>query len=196
MADVEVLPLQFGAFARTVDGYVGELHDLADGKRKKAVELARLLDDGAFELAADPKRPVLAPEREPEVPHFNLAPLDNAVERLKKSTKAYDEAYTKLMAGQTKLTAAQLKDLNSHLREMESALTDSRGLPGRDWFKHLVYAPGLYTGYGVKTVPGVREAIEEKHWDEANQYSVMTGAALTAYCDRLDQATKILSGTR
>ena len=196
MADVEVLPLQFGAFAQTVDGYVGELHDLADGKRKKAVELAKLLDDGAFKLAADPKRPVLAPEREPEVPHFNLAPLDNAVERLKKSTKAYDEAYAKLMAGQTKLTAAQLKDLNSHLREMESALTDSRGLPGRDWFKHLVYAPGLYTGYGVKTVPGVREAIEEKHWDEANQYSVMTGAALTAYCDRLDQATKILSGTR
>ena len=71
-----------------------------------------------------------------------------------------------------------------------------RSLPGRDWFKHLIYAPGLYTGYGVKTVPGVREAIEQDQFDEANQYSAMTAAALMAYCDRLDVATKVLSGAR
>ncbi|MBS0419290.1 MAG: M28 family peptidase [Proteobacteria bacterium] len=192
MANADILPMRFGAFAETVAGYVGELHELADGKREKAVALGKLLDEGAFKLAADPKRPVLAPEREPEVPHFNLAPLDNAVDSLKKSTQAYDDAYNKLMAGQAKLTPAQLKELNGDLREMEAALTDPRGLPGRDWFKHLVYAPGLYTGYGVKTLPGVREAIEEKHWDEANQYSVMTAAALMAYCDRLDKATNVL----
>jgi len=196
MADADVLPMQFGAFAETVAGYVGELHELADGRRQRAVELGKLLDEGAFKLATDPTRPVLAPEREPEVPHFNFAPLENAMERVKKSTKDYDEAYNKLMAGQTKLTTAQLKELNSDLREMEAALTDPHGLPGRDWFKHLVYAPGLYTGYGVKTLPGVREAIEEKHWDEANQYAVMTAAALSAYCDRLDKATKVLSGAR
>jgi N-acetylated-alpha-linked acidic dipeptidase len=196
MADADVLPMRFGAFSDTVDGYATELHELADGKRKRSVELARLLDENAFKLATDPTRPVLAPEREPEVPHLNFAPLDNAVERLKKSTSAYDESYDKLMAGQTKLTTAQLKELNGDLRGLEAALTDPRGLPGRDWFKHLVYAPGLYTGYGVKTLPGVREAIEEKHWDEANQYSVMTAAALSAYCDRLDAATKVLSGSR
>jgi len=65
-------------------------------------------------------------------------------------------------------------------------------LPGREWYKHLIYEPGLYTGYGVKTVPGVREAIEQNHWDEANRYIGLTAAALTAYCDRLDQATKVL----
>ena len=116
----------------------------------------------------------------------------HSVDSLKKSAKAYDEAYNELMAGQVKLTPAQQKELNGDLREMEAALTDPRGLPGRDWFKHLVYAPGLYTGYGVKTLPGVREAIEEKHWDEVNQYSVMTAAALMAYCERLDKATNIL----
>jgi len=76
------------------------------------------------------------------------------------------------------LTVAQLNEVNRDLREMEAALTDSRGLPGRDWFKHLVYAPGVFTGYGVKTLPGVREAIEANRWDEANQYTAYTAAAL------------------
>jgi N-acetylated-alpha-linked acidic dipeptidase len=192
IADADVLPMQFGAFADTVDGYVTELHELTDSRRKTAVELGKLIDDNAFKLATDPTRAILAPEREPEVPHLNFAPLDNAVDRVKKSTKAYDEAYSKLLAGQAKLTPAQLKDLNSQLRGMEAALTDPRGLPGRDWFKHLIYAPGLYTGYGVKTVPGVREAIEQNQFDEANQYSALTAAALNSYCDRLDKATLVL----
>ena len=98
--------------------------------------------------------------------------------------------------GQLKLTTAQVNELNELLREMESALTDPRGLPGRDWFKHLIYAPGMYTGYGVKTVPGVREAIEQNRWDEANQYTAFTAAALTTYCDRLDKAVRILDRAR
>jgi N-acetylated-alpha-linked acidic dipeptidase len=196
MADADVLPMQFGAFADTLAGYVGELHELTDSRRKTAVELGKLIDDHAFKLAADPTRVVLAPEREPEVPHLNFAALDNAADRVKKSAKAYDEAYNKWLAGQTKLTPAHLKELNGELRTLESALTDQHGLPGRDWFKHLIYAPGLYTGYGVKTVPGVREAIEQNNFDEANQYAAMTAAALVAYCDRLDKATRLLnSGT-
>jgi N-acetylated-alpha-linked acidic dipeptidase len=193
-ADVDVLPMQFAGFSEAISDYVGELHDLADQKRTKAKDLARLLDQNAFDLAADPTRRLLPPEREPEVPFFNLAPLDNVLERLQKSAKSYDDNYAHLEAGRLKLTAAQVKDLNNLLREMEGTLTDARGLPGRDWFKHLVYAPGLYTGYGVKTLPGVREAIEEHRWDEANEYAVITAKALTTYCDRLDRATAILAG--
>jgi N-acetylated-alpha-linked acidic dipeptidase len=196
MADADVLPLQFAAFSDVVEGYVGELHELADQKRKAAVEVGKLLDQNAFGLAADPTRRLLPPERDPEVPYLNFAPLDNVLDRLKKSTKAYDDNYARFQAGQTKLAVAQRKEVNSDLREMEAALTDPRGLPGRDWFKHLVYAPGLYTGYGVKTLPGVREAIEQNHWDEANQYTVTTAAALAAYCDRLDKTTKLLSGAK
>jgi len=75
---------------------------------------------------------------------------------------------------------------------MEQKLTDARGLPGRDWFRHLIYAPGVLTGYGVKTLPGVREAIEGARWAEANQYAAITAQVLAAYCDQLDQATRLI----
>jgi N-acetylated-alpha-linked acidic dipeptidase len=196
VADADVLPMHFGSFAETLDGYVTELHELADHKRKAAEELAKLLDQNAFGLVADPTRPLLAPEREPEVPYLDFAALDNVAARLQKSAKAYDDRYAKLVAGSLRMGAEQSKQLDDLLRGMEGTLIAARGLPGRDWYKHLIYAPGLYTGYGVKTVPGVREAIEQNHWDEANQYVVFTAAALTAYCDRLDKATALLgSGT-
>ena len=75
---------------------------------------------------------------------------------------------------------------------MEQALTDNTGLPGRDWFRHMIYAPGLLTGYGVKTLPGVREAIEGRRWSEAEKYSGITGHALDAYSDRLDKLSALL----
>lgn len=192
MVDADVLPMQFAGFADTVGRYVTELHRLADRKRKTAEELGKLLDENAFALAADPTRRVQAPEREPEVPYLDFTPLDNAVTRLKKSAKGYDDEYAKLEAGRSRLSPAQSSQLNDLLRGMEGTLLDARGLPGRDWYKHLIYAPGLYTGYGVKTIPGVREAIEQNHWDQANRYSAMTAAALTAYCERLEKATALL----
>ena len=192
VADANVLPMQFGSFADTVAGYLAELHELADHKRKDAEELARLLDQNAFKLADDPQRPLLAPPREPEVPYLDFAPLDNALVRLKKSAQAYDERYLRLQTGTARLSAERSRQLDELLRGMESTLTNSHGLPEREWYKHLIYEPGLYTGYGVKTVPGVREAIEQDHWDEANQYIGLTAAALAAWCDRLDQATQVL----
>lgn len=192
VADASVLPMEFGSFADTVDGYVKELHELADGKRKQAETLAQLLDKRAFELAADPTRPVGPPQREPEVPYLNLATLDNAVARVKKSAKAYDDAFASFAARGTELPAAQAAQLNSLLRGMEAALTNKRGLPGREWYRHYIYAPGLLTGYGVKTVPGVREAIEENQWERANEFAVVTADLLTKYSERLDQATALL----
>jgi N-acetylated-alpha-linked acidic dipeptidase len=192
VADAEVLPLQFTGFADTVGGYVEELHKLVDEKRENAEELARLLDKNAFTLSADPTRRVLPPTREPAVPHLNLVPLDNVVARLKTSAKAYDDLYAKLDAGTLKLNSVQRRELNALLQGMEQTLTTARGLPGREWYKHLIYAPGVLTGYGVKTLPGVRESIEANKWEEANEYSTITAAALSAYCDRLDRATALL----
>jgi N-acetylated-alpha-linked acidic dipeptidase len=108
------------------------------------------------------------------------------------SAKAYDELYAQLDAGTSMLTPAQSRKLDDLLRGLEGTLLDAHGLPGRDWYKHLIYAPGLYTGYGVKTLPGVREAIEQNLWDQANHYASLTAAALSVYCDRLDQATAML----
>ena len=77
---------------------------------------------------------------------------------------------------------------------MEATLTTPRGLPGREWYRHYIYAPGLLTGYGVKTLPGVREAIEDNKWDQANEFAVLTADVLAKYCERLDQATALLPG--
>jgi N-acetylated-alpha-linked acidic dipeptidase len=192
IAQADVLPLQITGFAETIEVYVDELHKLADEKRKSAEELGKLLDQNAFSLVADPTRPVLPPEREPAVPYLVLAPLDNAVTRLKASAKAYDTLFASLDAGALKLSPAQTRELNALLQGLEQTLISARGLPGRDWYKHLIYAPGLLTGYGVKTLPGVRESIESNKWDDANEYSTITAAALLAYCDRLDRATAIL----
>jgi N-acetylated-alpha-linked acidic dipeptidase len=193
IADAGVLPMEFGSFAATIEGYVSELHKLADNKRKQADDLGKLLDKKAFDLAADPTRRVGPPQREPEVPYLNLAALDNAAARVKKSAKAYDDAYAAFATRGTELSASQAAQLNSLLRGLEATLLDTRGLPGREWYRHYIYAPGLLTGYGVKTLPGVREAIEDNRWEQANQFAGLTADVLAKYCERLDQATTLLA---
>jgi len=193
MANADILPMHFGGLADTLSGYVQELHKLADDKRKAADELAKLLDQKAFTLAADPTKPVLPPAREPEVPYLDFAPLDNAAAQLKKSAKAYDDAYANNAAS---LPDTQRKELNALLRGLEQTLTAPQGLPRRDWYKHLIYAPGLLTGYGVKTLPGVREAIDENQWDEANRYTDITAKAMERYAQQLDKAAVLLKVQR
>jgi N-acetylated-alpha-linked acidic dipeptidase len=194
MADADVLPLEFAAFADTIGAYTDELHKLTDEKREKSAELARLLDENTFGLAADPTRVVAPPARAAPVPQLDFAPLESVVARLKASARAYDEAYARLLAGSVRLEAAKRARLNALLQSMEQRLTDERGLPGRPWYRHFVYAPGALTGYGVKTLPGVREAIDADRWAEAAEYIPITAAVLTRYCDALDQATELLPG--
>ena len=126
------------------------------------------------------------------MPYLNLAPLDDAMARLKRSARAYDQALADADAKGVALDAAQRGQLDTVLQGVEQALTSDDGLPGRPWYKHLIYAPGLYTGYGAKTIPGVREAIEQRRWDETAQYIDITARAIENYCDRLDAATALL----
>ncbi|MDB5985119.1 MAG: folate hydrolase [Nevskia sp.] len=190
VADADVLPMQFGALSQTFADYVQELHKLADNEREHALKLNKLLDQNAFQLADDPTRSVLPPARESEVPALDFVALDAAVKQLQASTKAYDDAYAQaLTAPEHRVPRAELDRL---LQNMEQQLTVPEGLPGREWYRHLIYAPGFYTGYGVKTMPGVREAIEQRHWDEANKYAGITAATLSRYSQQLDRATQLL----
>jgi N-acetylated-alpha-linked acidic dipeptidase len=193
MADAEVLPLEFTDFADTVGGYVDELRKAVDDKRRKADELARLMDANAFALAADPTRVVGAPEREAPVPQLDFTPLEQVVARLKKSAAAYDAAYARLTSGELPLGTAGRRQLDALLQGMEQRLTLAQGLPGREWYRHFVYAPGMLTGYGVKTLPGVREAIDGNRWEEAARYIPITATVLGNYCDGIDQATALLT---
>ena len=121
-----------------------------------------------------------------------MAPLENAVDHLKKSARAYDTALAAKGAAQSNAAKAKLIDL---ARQTEQSLAVDVGLPGRDWYKHLIYAPGRFTGYAPKTLPGVREAIEEERWADVDRYAVLTGAALDAYADKLDEGVRLMAGS-
>jgi N-acetylated-alpha-linked acidic dipeptidase len=190
-AQGELLPAKESDFAATVAGFDDELHKLADGMRAKTHELSNLLDDGAYRLAADPTKPRTPPPRAAEVPYLNFAELDNAVEKLKESAASFDREYTRLSATEDARFNPQRERMNAALTSLEQTLTDPQGLPGREWYQHMLYAPGLYTGYGVKTLPGIREAIEERRWEEANRYIGVVSRAINAYSARLDGAVSV-----
>ncbi|MGB6144071.1 MAG: transferrin receptor-like dimerization domain-containing protein, partial [Rhodanobacter sp.] len=161
--------------------------------RKATAQQHRLLDAHAYTLDSDPTRPLLPPARDSDVPAIELAPLDRAASQLEQSAKAFQTAYARQAADGFALPAARLRQINRQMGRMEQALTDADGLPGRPWFRHFIYAPGMLTGYGVKTVPGVREAIEARRWDEANRYVTITAQVLDHYRAQLDQLTRLLT---
>jgi N-acetylated-alpha-linked acidic dipeptidase len=187
-AQAELIPVRESDFAASVAGYNEELHKLADGMRTKTRELANLLDDESYKLTVNPDFPRAPPARPADVPYLNFAGLDNAVARLEQSAKAFDKEYARLSAASDSGSGAERERVNSTLALLEQNLMDSRGLPGRQWYQHMIYAPGLHTGYGVKTLPGIREAIEERRWDEANQYIGVVSRAINNYSARMDRA--------
>jgi N-acetylated-alpha-linked acidic dipeptidase len=187
-AQADLIPAREGDFAASVAAYADELHKLADGMRAKTGELTKLLDDDSYKLTANPDTPRAPPERVSEVPYLNFAELDNAVVKLEQSAKAFDKEYSRLAASGDPAAAPKRERVNAALTVLEQSLMDTHGLPGREWYQHMIYAPGAHTGYGVKTLPGIREAIEERRWDEANQYIGVVSRALNAYSSRMDRA--------
>ena len=192
LADADVLPFQFTTFADTVGGYVDEVVDLTDGMRDETTRLTRLLADGRYEAAADPTATFVSPRPESPVPYLNFAPLHNAVRRLDDTATAYDAALEAAIANGT-ISNETRRAVNRIVMLTERSLTRDDGLPRRAWFSHQIYAPGFYTGYGVKTLPGVREAIEERAWNEASEQIPHAAAALTDLAGALERATALLT---
>ena len=189
IADADTPPLRFGDLAATVHTYLGEVKALIDSRRKQDEKRAGLLAGNAFALASDPLAPVAAPLAEAPTPIIELAALENAVARLEASAKAYDAAYAAKGAG---LAVAARGRLNAALLGLDQALLIPEGLPGRNWYRHALYAPGRFTGYGAKTLPGVREAVEERRFADANVYAGRTAAAIERLAAKLDAARAII----
>jgi|SRR5579863_1700768 len=173
LANADLLPYDFGDFTDTVHKYVDELEKLWKTKSDEIKERNKEIEEGVFVAIADPKKTLVPPKTEDVPPYLNFAPLHNGLAALDHSTERYQRALEKVVLGKK-----PLNDANRKLTQAERALTLDDGLPGRPWFKHQIYAPGLYTGYGVKTIPGVREAIEEKQWQEADRQIVRAGKVL------------------
>ncbi len=192
LADADLVPLRAQDFSATVARYVEEIERYADRIREEAQDNHRLLDEKIYELAVNVTDPVGPPARDADVPYLNFAPLRNAATALGTSARAFDAAYAAALADPARLTPARAAAANGLLAGAERALLGEPGLPGRPWYRHMVYAPGLYTGYGAKTLPAVREAVEERHWSEVGDSVTMTAAALDAYRRALDAATAAL----
>ncbi|MGH8279777.1 MAG: transferrin receptor-like dimerization domain-containing protein [Gammaproteobacteria bacterium] len=191
-ADASVLPMRFSDFSDTLDRYVEQLHQEVKSERQAAEVQHRLLAAGDFQLASDPLHPLLPPARLPDVPAVDLAPLDTAAQQLKASATAYEQSYnTRVQAG-LDLPAAQLQQVNALMGTLEQRLLDAQGLPGRPWYKNMLQAPGALTGYGAKTLPAVREALDVHDWTRADQYAVVTARVLDNYRAQLDQLTALL----
>ena len=175
LANADFLPFEASTAASTIAEYATEVTKLADSMRAETEDRNRLVREKAFELAADPTKPFVAPKTEEAVPHLELAPLRNAVAKLQRAAKTFD--------------AAASRD-DKVVMHLERALTRDAGLPGRPWYKHHVYAPGFYTGYGVKTLPGIREAIEQRKWSEANEQIAIAAKVLEGFAAQLERAVK------
>jgi N-acetylated-alpha-linked acidic dipeptidase len=185
-ADADVLPYDFTDFADTARKYTDEVKTLLKNKQEEARNRNQDLDDGVFTAISDPRRPTAAPPREEVPPFLNFSPLENALAKLDASSARYAKAMHGFSGGSS--SAASLQELNTALAQAERKLTNNDGLPRRPWFKHLIYAPGFYTGYGAKTLPGIREAIEEKRYSEAEQQIPRVAKAIDDFAAAVDQA--------
>ena len=192
LADADLLPFEFGDFADTVQTYLKELKALAQKSQDDIRERNREIEEGVFQATNDPKRPLVPPSVEAVPPHLDFAPLENAVDTLNRSAAEYHRAAEQVNAKGGARPAA-FAEVNKLLIESERKLTNREGLPNRPWFKHQLYAPGFYTGYAVKTVPAVREAIELKQWKQADEAIVVVARVLEDEAALISSAAQKLS---
>ena len=194
LANADVLPLRTEDFATAVSHYVDEIEATAQSMRHATEEEALLQQMHIYELGRSHNDPAAPPSREADVPYINFAPLRNSASLLMQSARRFDNAALSVTRSGGGLSAAQMHALNSTLRTLEQSLLGTPGLAGRPWYRHVVYAPGTYTGYGVKTLPGVREAVEERQFTQVDAAVKQAAEALDAYRTKLDDTTRLLSG--
>jgi N-acetylated-alpha-linked acidic dipeptidase len=190
LANADLLPFAFTNLAETIQTYVKELQSLRDRRSEEITERNRQIDDGVFKVTSDPRDPVAGPQRRRPAPQLNFAPLLNAVDSLNHAASRYDRAYARAVAE----GRSNARSINTRLIQAERALTSTEGLKGRPWYVHMMYAPGFYTGYGVKTIPGVREAIEQGQWEDADREIARAAAAVEREATLVSGLATTLSG--
>ncbi|MGV3685756.1 MAG: M28 family metallopeptidase [Daejeonella sp.] len=184
MADADILPFEFKNLHKTASGYVTELAGLTDQMRESTLLQNEIIKGNNYRLAADPTLFSKLPVAKAEVPFIDFSPLHNALRSLELSASRLSDAITKLPAG------ADRSELNRKLYQAEQMLLNETGLPRRGWYKHTLYAPGFYTGYGVKTIPGVREAIEQRNWKEAQDQIHIVAGSIMKLSGHLDEVVR------
>lgn len=180
MADATLLPFDFRAFYKTVNGYAAELMTTLDQMRETTSLSNQVLKENHYTYAKDPTVQELPPAAKTEVPFLNFSSLQNALSRLETVTNRLSDSLARSRPGGSRADA-----VNQALYRAEQQLLSDNGLPRRPWYRHAIYAPGFYTGYGVKTLPGIREAIEQRNWKEAQEQIEIDAAVLNKFADYL-----------
>ncbi len=189
MANADVLPFDVNSLYKTVTEYVTELKTLLETTRTDTEQENKLVQDKLYDLAKDPTKTYNAPKIKEAVPFLNFSELENSMALLKSKTEEFQKQYSSA----TQLSPEKQKELNEILYKVERSLINEKGLPRRSWYKHQVYAPGFYTGYGVKTLPGIREAIEQRNWKEAQENIGIVSKTMDAYTAQVQLAIGIVS---
>ncbi len=195
-ANADVLPIEFLGFANAVDKYGKEITKLLDDIREETKQKNKLISDKTLEAVSDSTQPYVPPQPKDPVPYLNFAPLQNALARLQESARNYDVARGRLVLENRVPPRETLKQLDEMLMKAEQALIRDEGLPRRSWYKHQIYAPGFYTGYGVKTLPGIREAIEQRNWKEASEQVAIVAEVIERFAAEIDGTTKVIKESR
>lgn len=188
MADADVLPFNFNSFYKTVNDYVNEVQALLDNSRSQTEVENKMINEKLFVIANDPAKTYVPPSVKGLVPFLNFSNLENAMVQLKNASAEFQKLYGKA----TQLSTDKVNQLNDILYKAERSLINPEGLPRRSWYKHEIYAPGYYTGYGVKTLPGIREAIEQRNWTEAQGNIEIVAQRLEAYTGQVNAAIALL----
>jgi N-acetylated-alpha-linked acidic dipeptidase len=191
LANADLLPFAFTNLSETAQGYVKDLQSLRDKRAEQIAERNRQIEEGRFKFTSDPRDPITAPQRQTPAPQLNFAPLLNALDSLNHSALRYETAYGHAVS---EGRAGVAKAVNERLLQAERALTSTEGLKNRPWYVHMLYAPGFYTGYGVKTIPGVREAIEQGQWQDADREIARAASALEREATLVSGIASTLSG--
>ena len=186
MADANTLPFEFKNLHKTISFYVAEMISMTDQMRESTAVYNQVISGNNHQLAADPAKPEKLPIRKVEVPFIDFSALQNSLVKLESSATTLSD---KIATG--KIASTSLKALNEALFTAEQNLLTTTGLPRRPWYKHTIYAPGFYTGYGVKTMPGVREAIEQRDWKEAQDQIKIAADAIIRLAEHLNNTTKL-----
>jgi N-acetylated-alpha-linked acidic dipeptidase len=190
LADADVIPFEYVGMAETIAKYVTELEKQLKEKQEEITEHNLELKEGVFSAVADPHKTSVPPPHETTPPYMNFAPLKNGVEAIKHSAERYQAAFAKAQAdGATAFSPQSLNVLNTDLLKIQRTFLTERGLPERPWFKHQVYAPGAYTGYGAKPIAAVREYMDEKKWAEAEGQVPTVAKVLEDVAAAINKAT-------
>ncbi len=185
-ANADVLPYDFTILAHTLKGYDGELKALLKSLTDDAETRKRNLDMGFYTLTNDPQNPVNAPSALPIPPEMDFSALDHSISDLEKAAASAQQAQTHWLS----LSPDRRKALNAKLTLAERKFAYEGGLPRRPWVKNLLYAPGTLTGYGAKTLPGVREALEQMRFAEAKEQLVLAAKVIHDEAEYVKQITE------